>query len=200
MIHTWAFWLTIPAVVVLVAVADPIGARVGVLIFGVSLAALYGSSAAYHRLARTERSQRIMQRLDHSMIFVLIAGTYTPVCLLALPSTWAVPMLVVVWGFTVIGVMTKVTGTDRIMRISNSLYIVIGWLGVIALPVLLRTISPAALILLMLGGVLYTVGAVIFFLKRPDPNPAVFGYHEVWHSFTVLAGVSHFGMVALLLN
>ena len=200
LIHTWAFWLTIPAVVVLVAVADPIGARVGVLIFGVSLAALYGSSAAYHRLARTERSQRIMQRLDHSMIFVLIAGTYTPVCLLALPSTWAVPMLVVVWGFTVIGVMTKVTGTDRIMRISNSLYIVIGWLGVIALPVLLRTISPAALILLMLGGVLYTVGAVIFFLKRPDPNPAVFGYHEVWHSFTVLAGVSHFGMVALLLN
>ena len=164
------------------------------------MAALYGSSAAYHRLARTERSQRIMQRLDHSMIFVLIAGTYTPVCLLALPSTWAVPMLVVVWGFTVIGVMTKVTGTDRIMRISNSLYIVIGWLGVIALPVLLRTISPAALILLMLGGVLYTVGAVIFFLKRPDPNPAVFGYHEVWHSFTVLAGVSHFGMVALLLN
>jgi hemolysin III len=192
--------LTIPAVIALVAVADPVGARIGALIFGVSLAALYGSSAAYHRLAWTERSRRIMRRLDHSMIFVLIAGTYTPVCLLALPSSWAIPMLLVVWGFALIGVITKVIGTDRIMRISNSLYIVIGWVGVIALPVLLRTVSLAALTLLMLGGVLYTVGAVFFFLKRPDPNPAVFGYHEVWHSFTVLAGVSHFGMVALLLR
>ncbi len=199
-IHTWAFWLTIPAAIALVSVADPIGARIGVLIFGLSLAALYGSSAAYHRLARTERSQRIMQRLDHSMIFVLIAGTYTPVCLIALPRSWAIPMLSLVWGLTAFGILTKVLGTAWILRMSNSLYLVMGWLGVIAAPVLFRTVSPAVLVLMVLGGVLYTVGAVAFYLKRPDPNPTVFGYHEVWHSFTVLAGASHFGMVALLIR
>ncbi len=184
----------------LVTAADPVGARVGGLIFGLSLTALYGSSAAYHRLARTERTQRIMQRLDHSMIFVLIAGTYTPVCLVALPSAWAIPMLSVVWGLTALGIVTKVFGTAWILRISNSLYLVIGWVGVVAAPVLFKTVSPAVLALMVLGGVLYTIGAVVFYLERPDPNPAVFGYHEVWHSFTVLAGASHFGMVALLIN
>lgn len=197
-IHTWAFWLTIPAVMALMGAVDPLGARIGVVVFGASLTALYGCSAAYHRLARTERSQRIMRRLDHAMIFVLIAGTYTPVCLVALPRPWAVGMLSVVWGFTAIGVATKVFGTDWILRVSNVFYILLGWVGVAALPILLRTVSPAALTFMFLGGLLYTIGAVAFFLQRPDPNPAVFGYHEVWHSFTVAAGVCHFAMVALI--
>ena len=199
-IHLWAFWLTIPAVLVLLGMADPLGARIGVVIFGTSLAALYGCSAAYHRLARTERAQRIMRRLDHSMIFILIAGTYTPVCLVALPSSWAIPMLSVVWGLTVLGVATKVWGTDWILKISNTLYIVLGWVGIVALPVLLRTVRPAAIAFMVIGGLLYTVGAVLFYLRQPDPNPAVFGYHEVWHSFTVLAGASHFAMVALIIR
>ena len=199
-IHLWAFWLTIPAVIVLLSMADRLGARIGVVIFGVSLAALYGCSAAYHLLARTERAQRLMRRLDHSMIFVLIAGTYTPVCLVALPARWAIPMLSVVWGLTLVGIATKVWGTDWILKISNSLYIVLGWIVVVAMPVLVRTMRPAAIAFMIAGGLLYSVGAGLFYLRRPDPNPAVFGYHEVWHSFTVLAGASHFTMIALIIG
>jgi hemolysin III len=199
-IHTWAFWFTLPAVLGLFLAADRLGAQVGAAVFGASLAAVYGVSAAYHRLARTVRAQRLMRRLDHSMIFMLIAGTYTPVCLVALPRVWAVPMLWAVWGLALLGIASKVWGTDVVMRVSNGLYLVIGWLALFALPVLLRTISPAALTFLLLGGCLYTVGAIIFYLRRPDPNPAVFGYHEIWHAFTVLAGISHFAMVAIVVH
>jgi len=198
LIHTWAFWITIPAVAVLIFVSRSIDGRIGAIVFGASLVALYGSSAAYHRLARTERAQRIMRRLDHSMIFVLIAGTYTPVCLVALPSRWSIPVLGAVWAFAAVGIATKILGTDWTLKVSNSLYLVLGWLGVVALPILFRTIHPLALAFLLLGGVLYTVGAVLFFLRRPDPLPTVFGYHEVWHTFTVLAGASHFAMVAII--
>ena len=104
------------------------------------------------------------------------------------------------WSFTAIGIVTKVVGTEWVLQVSNGLYLVLGWVGVAALPVLIRTVSPAALVFMVLGGVLYTVGAIAFYLRRPDPNPAVFGYHEVWHSFTVLAGASHFAMVALITN
>ena len=197
-IHTWAFVLAIPAVVALLALATDSVSRAGAGVFGVSLVAVYGVSAAYHRLARTPRAQRIMRRLDHSMIFVLIAGTYTPICLVALPPPWALRLLVVVWSMTALGIVMKVLGTDRLLAASNWLYLVMGWLAVLALPVLMRAMSPAVLTLLMAGGVLYTVGAVLFLFRRLDLRPEVFGYHEVWHAFTVLAGVSHFTMVALV--
>ena len=182
----------------LLVMADRPSARAGAAIFGASFMAVFGVSGAYHRLARTARAQRLMRRLDHSMIFVLIAGTYTPVCLLALPRSWWVPLLAVVWSLAAVGIALKLWGSGRVMVVSNSLYLLIGWLALIALPSFLRTVPPAALLLMLLGGVLYTVGAVLFFLRRPDPNPVVFGYHEVWHTFTVLAAASHFGMVALV--
>lgn len=199
-IHTWAFWLTLPAVAGLVLEAHRLGGRIGAAVFGASLAAVYGVSAAYHRLARTERAQRLMRRLDHSMIFVLIAGTYTPVCLVGLPRRFGLPLLGAVWALAVVGIGAKVLGGRRLMRAGNSLYVVIGWLAVLALPVLLQALSPAVMTLLVVGGVLYTVGAVIFALRRPDPRPLVFGYHEIWHAFTVAAGLSHFAAVALVVR
>jgi hemolysin III len=199
-IHTWAFWATLPAVAALILAVDRLGARIGTAIYGASLVSVYGVSAAYHRLARSDRAQRMMRRLDHSMIFVLIAGTYTPVCLAALPPVTAAPLLMVVWGLAALGVAGKVWGTEGVMRATNSLYLVIGWLAVVILPVLWRALPPAALALLVLGGGLYTAGAVLFYLRRPDPAPTVFGYHEVWHAFTVAAGLSHFVMVALVVQ
>jgi hemolysin III len=199
-IHTWAFWLTLPAAAALVVAVDRLGARIGVAIYGISLASVYGVSASYHRLARTERAQRLMRRLDHSMIFVLIAGTYTPVCLTALPRAWSVPLLWAVWGLAVVGIGSKVLGSDVVVRASSALYILIGWLALVALPVLTRSLPPLALVFLVLGGALYTVGAVLFFLRRPDPAPLVFGYHEIWHAFTVAAGASHFAMVVLVVR
>ena len=168
--------------------------------FGLSLATVYGVSAAYHRLARTARAQRLMRRLDHSMIFVLIAGTYTPVCLLALPSGWRYPLLGLVWALAVFGVAIKTWGTDTILNAGNGLYLVMGWLALVAMPVMLRTLSLWVIGLMVLGGVLYTIGAVMFFFRRPRLRPDVFGYHEVWHAFTVLAGASHFAMVALVVT
>ncbi|MDA3039686.1 MAG: hemolysin III family protein [Actinomycetota bacterium] len=197
-LHAWAFWVAVPAAVGLVLGADR--GRVAVAIYGSSLAAVYGVSAAYHRLARTARAQHVMRRLDHSMIFLLIAGTYTPMCLVALPRSQWLPLLGVVWGLTVVGVVAKVSGPRSMLRASNVLYVVIGWLTILALPTFIRTVSPAALALMIAGGVLYSVGAVTFYLRRPDPNPVVFGYHEVWHAYTVLAGGCHFVMVALVVS
>lgn len=199
-IHAYAFWVAIPAGAWLLDLADAPRAQFGATLFAVSLVAVYGVSAAYHLLAHSEQAQRIMRRLDHSMIFVLIAGTYTPVCLLALPRQWSVPLLAAVWALTVFGIATKVWGTDWIMRASNALYPILGWLAIIALPGLLRYISGPTMALMLLGGLLYTIGALVFLFRRPDPFPETFGYHEIWHSFTVLAGMSHFAMVALIVT
>ncbi len=197
-VHTWAFAVSVPAAIVLWFLADQPGARIGVGIYGVCLMAVFGVSAAYHRLAISERAQTIMQRFDHATIFLMIAGTYTPVCLVALPPRWWIPLLSVIWAGAVIGVGCKLLGSERIQGYSSSLYLVLGWVALVGLPSFVRHLSVSALGLMVVGGVLYTVGAIFFWLQRPDPAPLVFGYHEVWHVFTVLAGASHFAMVAVV--
>jgi hemolysin III len=129
------------------------------------------------------------------MIFVQIAGTYTPGCLLALPPAWGRPILVIIWVSAALGVAVKLAAGEWLMRISNLLYIVLGWVAIGALPVIVANLTGGEFILLVVGGVLYTIGAVLFYYKLPTLRPAVFGYHEVWHSFTVLAALAHLGMV-----
>lgn len=194
-LHLGSFVLSLPVAVTLVVLAESLTAAVAVAVYGLSLAALFGTSAAYHLLARTERAQHIMRRLDHSMIFIKIAGTYTPVCLLALPPAWGRPIVVAIWSSALLGVAIKLLAGPRLLRWSNVLYIVFGWVAIIALPVIVASLSPLELSLLVVGGVLYTVGALLFSCRRPRLQPLVFGYHEVWHSFTVLAAVAHLGMV-----
>jgi hemolysin III len=134
------------------------------------------------------------------MIYVLIAGTYTPLCLIALPRIWGIPMLVVAWVTALAGVILKMVRLGVAGRSSGSwLYIVMGWGAVVTLPVLVTSLNAVQLALLGIGGVLYTVGAVILGRKRPDPLPSHFGYHEVWHSMTIVAGGCHFALVATLL-
>jgi hemolysin III len=187
-----------PAGVALVVLAERATARIAVAVYVVSLAALFGTSATYHRLARSPTAKRRLQRLDHSMIYVLIAGTYTPLCVLAFPPAWGVPLLVVVWGGAVLGVVVKATGIKSLVGLANALYIVLGWAAVIALPVLVTSVPPSGLALMLTGGLAYTVGAIVLLRRRPDPRPSVFGYHEVWHACTVLGAVSHFAMVWLI--
>lgn len=194
-LHFAGFLLSLPAGLALLWLADSVTAAIALLVYGLSLAALFGTSAAYHLLARTERAQQIMRRLDHSMIFVQIAGTYTPVCLLALPRGWGYPMLALIWVGATVGVSVKLLGGLRLLRISNALYIVMGWVSLLALPVIIAHLTTGEFVLLVIGGVIYTVGAALFYLQRPALNPTIFGYHEVWHVFTVLAAVAHFGMV-----
>jgi len=140
-----------------------------------------------------------MKRLDHSMIFVLIAGTYTPLCLLALSGAWSVVMLATVWAGAITGIVMKQFNVDGLRRVSGFLYITLGWISIVTLPQLFHTMSVAAFTLVVVGGLLYTVGAIVFAVKRPDPNPAVFGYHEIWHAFTAGAGLCHYSAVLLLI-
>jgi hemolysin III len=194
-LHAWAFACSIPAGLALVLVTESVSARIAVAVYVVSLAALFGTSAAYHRLARSVTAVRRMQRLDHSMIYVLIAGTYTPLCLLALPRSWGVPVLAVVWGGALAGVVVKATGIERLTAVANALYLVLGWAALVILPILVTSLPPSALVLMVAGGLAYTVGAIVFKRRWPDPRPRVFGFHEVWHVCTVVGAASHFAMV-----
>jgi hemolysin III len=157
---------------------------------------VFGTSAAYHRLAQSLRARSIMQRLDHSMIYLLIAGTYAPLCLVALPLGWGVPLLATVTAIGALGVTIKLTGARRLQGLGYALYLVMGWAAIVAAPALVSSLTTLQLALVVGGGVAYTVGFPVLLLKRPDPWPRSFGYHEVWHGLTVLAAVLHFGAVA----
>ena len=175
-------------------------AWVAMSIYGAALLLGFGTSAAYHRLARTENTRRIMQRMDHSMIYVLIAGTTTPVALLGLPKTWGIPLLCVVWAGAAAGIAMKQFAFERFRFIEYALYPVLGWAAVATTPALVDRVSRLELALVVVGGVLYTAGIPVLLRKRPNPWPATFGYHEVWHSATAAAGACHFIAIAMLLR
>jgi hemolysin III len=199
-LHTWAFGAAIPLGVALLLTADRSAARVAAAIYAGSLVALFGTSAAYHRLAHGPRTRRILQRLDHSMIFLLIAGTYTPMCLLVLPPAWGIPVLCAVGSLALAGMALKLLAFDRVRTLGSVLYIVLGWAAIAALPVLVHRLSAGEMVLLFGGGLVYTAGAVVFATGRPNPRPSVFGYHEVWHACTVVAGFCHFATISLVVH
>jgi len=199
-IHQVAFFVSIPAGIVLVALAEGWVARIAAIVYAVSLMAVFGSSAAYHRGDWTPKALRRMKRLDHSMIFVLIAGSYTPIALLILHGPWTIVILSVVWAGAAAGITLKLIQIDGFSVLTAALYMAMGWFALVALPQLVREMPPSALVLTIVGGLLYTAGAIIFAIRRPDPAPAVFGYHEVWHAFMVAAAACHFGMVAIVVR
>jgi len=199
-IHQVAFFVSIPAGIALIALADDWVSRVAALIYACSLTAVFGSSAAYHRGAWSPKARRRMKRLDHSMIFVLIAGSYTPVALLVLHGPWQIVMLSIVWTLAAVGITLKLARIDGFSALTATLYMVMGWLALVAFPQMLHSMPALALALSIVGGLLYTAGAIVFATKRPDPAPTVFGYHEIWHAFIVAAAVCHFSMVLLLVT
>lgn len=198
-LHEIAFFVSIPAGIALIALADTGRARLAAVVFATGLAGVFGASAAYHRVAWSDPARRLMKRLDHSMIFILIAGTYTPLCLLALSGVWSVVLLATVWAGAITGIVLKQVNVDGLRRVSGFLYISLGWISIVSLPQLFRTMSGLGFALVVAGGLLYTLGAIVFAVKRPDPNPAVFGYHEIWHAFTTGAGLCHYSAVLLLI-
>ena len=197
--HRVAFFVAIPAGVTLVTVAATMAARIAVGIYALSLAGLYGTSAAYHRIRWSPAAKRWLKRLDHSMIFVLIAGTVTPFSVLVLHPPWSVALLTVVWGGAVFGIVLKMLRIDGFRVITGTLYIGLGWAVVIAAPQLVSRLSAPSLALVIAGGLLYTGGAIVLLRRRPDPIPARFGYHEVWHSMVVAASACHYVAVLLIL-
>jgi len=190
-LHTWAA----PAVAVLglvfLLLADGARERTGVGIWAAAATALFAVSATYHRGRWRPAVAAWMQRADHSMIFVMIAGSYTPICLLVLEGAKSWWMLSVVWGGALLGVTTRLLWHTAPKWMFVPMYISLGWVAAVAAPDIARLAPGHANALLLIGGVLYTVGAVVFATKRPDPWPAVFGFHEVFHLLTIAAAVCH---------
>jgi len=171
---------------------------VAVAIYAVSLAACLGMSALYHRPDWTPRRKRQMKKLDHSTIFLLIAGTYTPIAAIALPPVLAVLSLVAIWVAAALGVVMAVFWADPPMILEVGAYLTMGTVGLLLIPALLTTIGIVGVLLLAAGGGLYWCGAVVYARHRPDPWPATFGFHEVFHVFVVLAASTHFLAIALV--
>ncbi len=195
-LHLAAALATPAGLVVLLLLADSPRRYVGAAIFSASLMMLYTSSASYHLVPWPARLGAIMKRIDHSMIFVFIAGTYTPLCLLVLDYAWGIPMLAAVWSLAGAGVVLTILWPKAPRWLSVGLYLGIGWIGVIPAAQVVSAMSGGQLALLGLGGALYTVGAVVYALRRPNPFPRVFGFHEVFHALVVVGSTLHFALIA----
>jgi len=185
--------------VLLLLLADSPRGYVGAAIYATTLVLLYSTSASYHLAPWPARFRRVMMRLDHSMIFILIAGTYTPFCLLVVGDAWGIPMLSVVWTFAGLGVLLKVLWPEGPRWLSVALYLGLGWLGIVAAWPVVTNLAPSGIALLATGGALYTLGALIYAKRWPDPNPRVFGYHEVFHVLVVAGSALHFTLIATYL-
>ena len=196
-IHGGAVAVTIPAGIILTLVTPSGLPRIAVFVYVASLLALFSTSASYHLFTRTQRAQRTMRQLDHAMVYVLIAGTYTPVCLLALPRSVGIAFLIGIWCAALIGIALKITW--RAHKVSGAMYLIIGWAALIILPWAYHRAGFTSLLLFALGGIVYTVGAILFYLQRPQLRPLVFGYHEVWHVLTVVAVALQFAGVGVLI-
>lgn len=196
-VHAIAVAVTIPAGIILTLVTPAGIARFAVGVYALSLLALYSTSASYHLFTRTKRSQRTMQQIDHAMVYVLIAGSYTPVCLLALPRTVGVPFLLVIWAAAAVGMGLKISWKAK--RVGHALYLIIGWAVLIILPWVYHRAGFTSMLLYALGGIVYTIGAVLFYLQKPKLVPHIFGFHEVWHVLTVVAGILQFAAVGVLI-
>ena len=196
-LHQWAFVVSLVAGIGLVVEAASGRARLAVAVYALSVAALFGTSALYHRVDwRRFGARRWMRRLDHTMIFVLIAGTYTPFSLLVLKGTLGLAILIAVWSAALAGAVFKLVWIDAPGWLGATTYILLGWVAIIAIPELVDRLGIPAVATVALGGLLYSVGGVIYARKRPDPVPTVFGYHEVFHSLVVAAAGLQYAVVA----
>ena len=195
--HEWAFFVSLVLGAGLIVAADTPRATLAVGIYAVSLSALFGTSALYHRVNwERPNARRWMRRLDHSMIFLLIAGTLTPFALLVMNGTWATAILIAVWAGAALGILVELIWIEAPKWVTVIVYLAVGWIGALAFPQLVAEAGIMAGVLIAVGGILYTTGAVIYAAQRPNPNPAVFGSHEIFRRFVIAAALAHFAAVA----
>ena len=169
--------------------------RVAATVFGVTAVLLFATSATYHRGRWSPRVAGVLKRMDHANIFLIIAGTYTPFAVLLLPEGQQRTLLWVVWAGAVAGVVFRVFWVRAPRWLYTVVYVALGWVAVFYLVPFWRTGGPAVVVLMMLGGIMYTVGAVVYALKRPNPSPRWFGFHEVFHAFTIAGFSAHWAAV-----
>jgi hemolysin III len=195
--HQYAFFLAVGLGIVLgLNDASTPRQRVAAAIFAGTVTTMFGASALYNRVTWSPQWRPRMRRLDHSMIYLVIAGTYTPFGLLVLSGAWSWVVLAVVWSGVAAAIALKSMWLDAPKWVAATLGIALGWVGVVALPTILERIGPAGLALLLAGGVAYTAGGIVYASRRPDPLPAVFGYHEVFHALVILGAGFQYASVA----
>lgn len=195
--HEWAFFVSLVFGAALIFFAKTPKATLAVAIYAISLSALLGTSALYHRVEWKRPNVRTwMRRLDHSMIFFLIAGTYTPFALLVMHGPLATAILIAVWVGAIAGAIVEMVWIGHPKWVSATVYLTIGWVAAIAFPQLWDALGPGGALLLAGGGLLYTAGAIVYATQRPNPSPTVFGYHEVFHAFVIAAALIHFSVIA----
>jgi hemolysin III len=196
-IHAGTFPLAVIAGVAIVLLADSAAAKWSTAVFAVTSLLMFGTSAVYHRFNWSPRTKRTLKRLDHANIFLLIAGTYTPISVLALPMDRAVLLLTLVWSGALLGIGFRVFWISAPRWLYVPLYLLLGWAAVMYMPDFFVA-DPVMMWLVIAGGLLYTVGAIIYALKKPNPVPGVFGFHEIFHTLTVLAFVCHWAGILLV--
>ncbi len=196
-LHEVAFAVSLVTGTVIVCLAEGTRARVGASVYAASVALLFGTSAAYHRGSWGPRAHNLMARLDHSMIFVLIAGTYTPFCLVLLHGWLRWAIFGIVWGGAVAGIVLRNAFRQPPRWVFVMLYLALGWVAVAILPQVLEAGGVAVFVLMLVGGIFYSVGAVVYARKKPDPSPRWFGFHEVFHACTLAAFAVHYIAVSL---
>jgi hemolysin III len=194
--HQWAFFVSLVAGATLVALAPSGRAAAVGGIYAVALAGMFGASALYHRVPCRPAVRAWLRRLDHSMIFVLIAGTSTPIAVLSLEGVLPGVVLAIVWSGAIAGLIVNLVWVTAPRSLVAGLYVLLGWVGVLLLPEIVARVGVAAAALFVLGGAFYTVGAVIYARRRPDPVPAVFGFHELFHVLVIAAALAHFVAIA----
>jgi hemolysin III len=197
-LHQYSFFVSVVLGAALVLAASGAGERAAAAIFAATLATMFGVSALYHRVTWAPRARRRMRRLDHAGIYLLIAGTYTPFGLLVLSGAWRWTILPIVWGGAALAIAFKLAWIDAPGWVAASLAVVLGWVGIVAFPLLWAHTGLTGVGLLLLGGILYTAGAVVYARRRPDPAPAVFGYHELFHLLVIGAAACQYAAVMLL--
>jgi hemolysin III len=194
--HRIAFFLTLPLAAVLALEVDTAAGRVAAIAFGASVAAMFGASALYHTVTWPDAKRRWLRRLDHAGIYALIAGTYTPVGLLVLNGNWRLAVLGIVWIGAATAIALKFLWVDSPKWLSAAIGVALGWVAVVVFPQILDRVGIAGSLLVLAGGLAYTAGAVVYALRRPDPSPAVFGYHEVFHALVIVAVACQYSAIA----
>ena len=194
LLHQYAFFASLPALLVLVLSSPTRRAALAATVYGSSLVALFGVSALFHRVTWSARARRWMGRLDHAMINVLIAGTVTPLGLV-LSSTVGTVSVAIVWIGCLASLLFHLLWIDAPKQLSAVLYVVLGWSALAAMPELVEQVGWGATGLLALGGAFYSAGAAVYAFRRPDPKPGVFGYHELFHALVIAAAVTHYTVV-----